>query len=462
MKKNVFIKAMAASIPLLVFAVGALALAFYKCPDEKGYWPVALLALAISILFSRKPNRTAQLAIQGMSEQLVSVMICAWLLSATLGQFLREAGLVPTLASFLDSASPGIFVVGVFLVASVVATSTGTAVGTILLVTPVLFPLGAAVDASPYMVLGAILAGGAFGDDYSPLSDTTIASANTQGVAIGVAVRNRIKYVLPAAVVACVLYFAFARGDGIAAVTENREIAVNSLVMLIPALAVIVLCFLRTHILTALLVGIMLAIVVGVLSGTVEWERLLSFDQDNYTAKSILIDGMNRGVGISIFSILLMGSVNVVRHRIQHAFSENALKSRLSAPVGEALIALIIVGVNSVLAHNTVTILATQEPIRSLRARAGLTGLRTAQIVDLAGNTVMHMLPYMVTVLVAVAFAAKDLGAYGLEKINPVQVGFSNFHSISLIGVLILVIASGLWRRDQEKGDVEASSEVDA
>ena len=104
------------------------------------------------------------------------------------------------------------------------------------------------------------------------------------------------------------------------------------------------------------------------------------------------------------------------------------------------------IGANAVLAHNTVTILATQDIASRLRRRSNLAPLRVSQIVDLSANTIMHMLPYMVTVIIAVAAASKDVGLYGLSSINPVRAGLLNLHSLGLFMMLLVVIGSGLWR----------------
>ena len=54
--------------------------------------------------------------------------------------------------------------------------------------------------------MGAVIGGATFGDNISPVSDTTIASASTQGADIGGVVRSRLKYAIPAAGLAIVVY----------------------------------------------------------------------------------------------------------------------------------------------------------------------------------------------------------------------------------------------------------------
>jgi len=444
------------ALPLLVFVGGALTLAIYKCPDEKGYWPIALAALALAVLLAQDKRQAMDIAVAGMSKRLVPLMVCAWLFSAILGQYMRVSGMIPVLVEFLRSlhVSGGVFVGITFIVASLTATCTGTAVGTILMVTPVMFPLGAETGSSPTLLLGALLAGGAFGDDYSPLSDTTIASADTQGVDAGESVNVRFKYVIGPALAALALYVIFGGGGQATPqqITTDTQHWTRLLMLAAPVL-VLVMSRMGEHIIVAMLSGIVCAVVVGITTDAVPVGRLFGLDEENFTATSIIIDGMNRGVGISVFTMLLVGTVEIVLHTMSSEVVRPL--TAMSARKAEALITLMVIGVNSFLAHNTVTILATAAATRNLRDRGGLNGMRACQLVDIAGNTVMHIFPYMITTVLAMAMARPDLGRYGVDALNPIAVGFSNFHSWGLLVCLVVLIWTGKWR-----GEVVHTKEV--
>lgn len=441
-----------AVLPLLVFIGGALTLAIYKCPDEKGYWPIALAALTLAVLLAKDKRQAVNIAVAGMSQRLVPLMVCAWLFSAILGQFMRVSGMIPVLVEFLRSlhVSGGVFVSIAFIVASITATCTGTAVGTILMVTPVMFPLGAETGANPTLLLGALLAGGAFGDDYSPLSDTTIASAETQGVDIGESSRVRFKYIIGPALVALALYVIFGGGGHAAPqpAAADTQHWTRVLMLAAPAL-VLVMSIMGANIILAMLSGIVCAVFLGITTGAVPMGKLFGLDMENFTATSIIIDGMNRAVGISVFTMLLVGTVEIVLHTTSRWVVRSV--AAMSARKAEALITLMIIGVNSFLAHNTVTILATAAATRNLRDRGGLNGMRVSQLVDIAGNTVMHMFPYMITTVLAMSLARPDLGRYGVDSLNPIAVGFSNFHSWGLLACLAVVIFTGRWRGELPK-----------
>ena len=209
------------------------------------------------------------------------------------------------------------------------------------------------------------------------------------------------------------------------------------------ALAVLIL---SKNIVHALLSGIVVAALVGLVTGITPPEMFFSIDAETSTARSILIDGLNRGVGVSIISILLIGAVSVVisQPAMSRLLEENGIP--LSPARTEARLASVTIGANLLLAHDTVAILSTAPLARVLRRRGGLTGLRTGQIRDISANTAMHLFPYMVTVIMVVALASAELDKYGVEELNPFAVGFSNYHSLALLGMIVVVISGGLFR----------------
>jgi Na+/H+ antiporter NhaC len=102
----------------------------------------------------------------------------------------------------------------VFVLASVIAFSTGTSWGTMAIVMPLAIPLAvkltafqAGMPASPVLVatVGAVLAGAIFGDHCSPISDTTIVSAFSSDCDVMAHVRTQLPYALTAAFLAIVL-----------------------------------------------------------------------------------------------------------------------------------------------------------------------------------------------------------------------------------------------------------------
>jgi len=100
-----------------------------------------------------------------------------------------------------------------FVISAIIATSTGTSIGTILTIVPVLLPAGVLMGANTPILIGAIMSGALFGDSIGPVSDVTIASSQTQEFNnkkgfpdIGGVVKSRAKYSLTAGAITIVLF----------------------------------------------------------------------------------------------------------------------------------------------------------------------------------------------------------------------------------------------------------------
>ncbi|MGH9464410.1 MAG: Na+/H+ antiporter NhaC family protein, partial [Thermoanaerobaculia bacterium] len=202
--------------PFVLFLAGVAWLALAGAPDERGFWPVLLAALALGLFLARDRERWAEAAIAGMSQPIVAIMVMAWVLAGVLAALLNASGLVEALVWAARAAGVGgsAWAAAAFLVACLVSTATGTSLGTLILCAPLLYPAGGPLGADPRLLAGAILAGATFGDSISPVSDTTIASATTQGATIASAVRSRMKYALPAGAAALAGYALLGGGAG--------------------------------------------------------------------------------------------------------------------------------------------------------------------------------------------------------------------------------------------------------
>ncbi len=143
----------------------------------------------------------------------VTILILAWAMSAVcdaLGTapFLVEASKQVLSARLLPAV--------VFVLAAAVSFSTGTSWGTMAILMPLVFPLGAELPVHAGLAaplahgihlasVRAVLAGSVFGDHCSPISDTTIMSSLASGADHVDHVRTQLPYALTVAAVALVL-----------------------------------------------------------------------------------------------------------------------------------------------------------------------------------------------------------------------------------------------------------------
>ena len=84
--------------PFIVFLGGVATLAIAGAPDEKGFWPILLAALTVGLLLATDRRRYCDAMLDGMSQRVVAVMLCAWMFAGVLGTILSASGFVGALA----------------------------------------------------------------------------------------------------------------------------------------------------------------------------------------------------------------------------------------------------------------------------------------------------------------------------------------------------------------------------
>ena len=131
-----------------------------------------------------------------------AILILAWSIKSVCDDLGTGMAIVALVG---DSLPPVLLPLIVFLLAGVVAFSTGTSWGTMALVLPVAAPLAATLSGEPIIVLaclGAVLDGAIWGDHCSPISDTTVLSSTACGCPHLAHVRTQLPYAVLAMVAA--------------------------------------------------------------------------------------------------------------------------------------------------------------------------------------------------------------------------------------------------------------------
>ena len=441
-----------AAAPILVFAAGAAWLGFSGAPDERGLWPVLLGALGVGLLLARSASAYSAAALRGMSRPIVMLMVAAWLLAGVFSVVLREAGLVHALvwAGSELGVSGGGFVLMSFLIAVLFSTATGTSLGTILICAPLLYPAAGVLEASPVVLIGAILAGATFGDNVSPVSDTTIASASSQGAPMGGVVRSRLRYALPAAAVAALVLTLV--GGGETAVTQAPgqggmlEGTPAALPMLLAPLAAFVMLWRGRGLVESLFSGVAAAVVLALALGLIAPADLVYIDREAFQARGLILDGMEGAVGIVVFTILLMGIVGAAQEA--GILDRLAQSSRSAAETARAA-ELRIFGVTSVAVllttHSVMAILAVGDLVRDSGRRAGIGRFRRANLLDMTVCTYPFLLPFFIpTILAASATASGE--SFGIARVSALEAGLANTYSWALLAVMLAAIWTGLGR----------------
>ena len=137
----------------------------------------------------------------------IIVLCLAWTLGTLVSKYLKIGDFI---AGIIKNNLQILFLVPImlFLLSAVMYVSTGSSWGTFAILIPVAFPVLHSQGNYRLLLvsLGAILSGAAFGDNTSPISDTSIMAATAAGCDSLTHFRTQLPYVLINASIAAVLF----------------------------------------------------------------------------------------------------------------------------------------------------------------------------------------------------------------------------------------------------------------
>lgn len=442
-------------VPFILFIVGVVYIALSGAPDEKGFWPVLILSLTLSLLLSKNKTAFSEQVIKGMSEPIVMIMILAWILASTIGVLMTTTGFVEALSWVAAQLSLGPvgFVLITFIICCIVSLSTGSSFATILICGPILYPAGGLIGVHLATLAGAILGGATFGDFFAPISDTTIASTMSQNAPIGPTVKSRLKYILPAALVAIICYglSAYLQMPDQAIETHQLEGSPDGLIMILVPIFIIYLFLKGKHMLHGLLIGLAFGTVWGLVFGQLSLTQIISLDPENFRATSFIIEGISKALGICIFTILLMGLVATLKESgllnrlVSFANTRNqSTKQTESWIAGTTALAV------TLTTHSVVAILTVSEFVNSTGDKKEVLPIRRSNIISLVVCIIPFLLPYCIPVILMASTSAsgQDLG---VDKVSALEVGMYNFLAWSLLIITILVIVFSYGRKNDDQ-----------
>ena len=169
-------------IPLLIFVAIFLGSGlyfdnFYSLPAPI----IALFAVVIALLIYRAPlNEKIALFFKGAGDSNVLQMCVIALLAGAFASVAEASGSIDSIVNMgMYYISPQYFPVGIFVMASFLSFATGTSVGTIMTLSPIVFNLATESHSNTALIGASLLSGAMFGDNLSLISDTTIAATQS-------------------------------------------------------------------------------------------------------------------------------------------------------------------------------------------------------------------------------------------------------------------------------------------
>lgn len=384
-------------LPLLLFVgiflgFGIYNQDFYALPS-----PIAALIGIVSafVLLKGKVNEKIDTFLKGCGDGKILTMCIIYLLAGAFATVSKATGSVDTIVNLgLNYISAAYFPVGIFVIASFLSFASGTSVGSIVTLGPIVIDL-AEKSGSPLGLIGAALLSGAmFGDNLSVISDTTIAATQSLGCEMKDKFRFNFKLAFPAAIIAIVILVAIGFSQETSAVPlEQKD---YNFILILPYLLVIALSIIGINVFVVLFSGLLFAGVLGMGYGTF---GLMDFAKSSY-------EGFTSMTEIFLLSLLTGGLAALV----EKAGGINFLLRNINKIINSKKTALLGIGglvtvANFCVANNTIAILISGKVSKEITEKYGLKPQESASVLDIFACYVQGIIPYGAQILILISLS---------------------------------------------------------
>ena len=386
-----------ALIPLLVFVFTFLGVGIYQNDFYALPAPIAVIVgiVVAFILFGQSISDKINTLLKGCGDDKILTMCLIYLLAGAFAAITNETGSVDAIVNLgLDLIAIQYIYVGIFIIAGFLSVSTGTSVGAIVALAPIVVGFAEESNAELAVLCGALLGGSMFGDNLSVISDTTIAATQSLGCKMSDKFKQNIKIAVPAAIFTIVILIF--QGLGLESVASENTIYNYDIVKILPYVLVIVLSIGGVNVFVTLLLGAIAAVVLGIVYQ----------DFTLIESAKIAYTGFTNMTEIFLLSLLTGGLAALVERNGGIEFIlvniRKLIKNKKSAQFG---IATLVSTINMAIANNTVSIIIAGPIAKTINDEYHLDNKKTASILDIFACIFQGLLPYGAQVLMILSFS---------------------------------------------------------
>ena len=178
----------------------------FRAALSAGYLFAAVVLIGLMVWLRTRGLRDA-FSVYTDGLQRMTLVAVILLLAWTIGAVNRNLGTANYLVEIAQGVvAPGLLPAIVFVVGAVVSFATGTSWGTFAIMLPLVVPAAQAIGAAEAVTVGAVIAGGIFGDHVSPISDSTVLCSTGAGCDLMDHVTTQLPYALLNAAVSLVAF----------------------------------------------------------------------------------------------------------------------------------------------------------------------------------------------------------------------------------------------------------------
>ena len=389
---------LSALLPIGVFLViflgmGCISGDFFGMPAIVGF----LIALMVAFLQNRKVsfNEKIKMVASGVGDENIITMCLIFLAAGAFSGAVSAAGGVESTVNFSLSILPSsVAVVGLMVIGCFISLSMGTSMGTIAALAPIAVGISDKTGYSMALCIGAVVSGAMFGDNLSMISDTTIAAVKTQGCEMKDKFKANFLIVLPAAIIALILFGVL---SGSTSYTMTEELSYD-IIKIVPYIVVLIGALVGFNVFAVLISGTVVSLVIGIATGAIQWQQM-------FVAMAKGPDGSGGIMGmydITVISIVVACIVAIVRHNGGIAYILDFIRKRIKGKKGaEFGIAVLSLLVDMATANNTVAIVIAGPIAKEISEEYGIEPKRSASLLDIFTAVGQGMIPYGAQLLLA-------------------------------------------------------------
>ena len=415
-----------ACLPLLVFMALMITIAALQKVSLVLFCMAGFAGLCTAFLLAKDKKEFEKAVVAGLKNDTLCVIIFAFLLAGVLSQELRQSGLIQGLTWLVTELglSAGFLPLVGFIICALISTACGTSNGAIVAVLPVLLPVATTVGANPAVVVGAIVSGAIFGDNLAPISDTTIASALTQGAEVRDVVRTRLPYSLIAGVVSAVLFviIGFRTSEAVTLPELVDASYAKTLIMLVIPVIMIILMLKGWNLIGTLIVCDLVGFVLCLVFGFIEPAKMVD-------AAGPIGAGLTGMLNVICFSFFMFALLEMLTRSGVFDIMLGKLHNASKTPRQAELVTILFVG----------------PLVRKLLETHNIERTRGSNLMDGISTGFAGLVPYNPVCLNAVSLAIAS-GVVG-ESFSFLDFIPYNFQSIMLIVLFTLSAITGVGRR---------------
>ena len=364
---------------------------FYKVPITVAF----LVSSVYAILITKGLNLNDRIYhfSMGASNKNIMLMIWIFILAGAFAQSAKAMGAIDATVNLTLTILPdNLLLAGIFIAACFISLSIGTAVGTIVALTPVAVGLAEKTGvALPFMV--AIVVGGAFfGDNLSFISDTTIAATRTQGCVMRDKFKVNSMIVIPAALFVLIIYIF--EGISVQAPAQIQQI---EWIKVIPYLVVLGTAIAGLNVTLVLLLGIAVTGIIGLFTSGFDFFGWFGAMGNGITGMGELI----------IITLMAGGMLEMIRYNGGIAYIiEKLTKHVNSKRAAELSIAALVSIANLCTANNTIAVITIGPIAKDIADKFHLDKRKSASILDTFSCLIQGIIPYGAQMLIAAELAS--------------------------------------------------------